>query len=135
MPDPVSVRLPSGQVIQVAVNESEHLRPSGPRDVGLGDAAIQIMQLPDFVGTVDGVLDMVKLAVSRSRPDTVSVEFGIEISVKAGKLVSVVADAGGKCQLKLTATWGKAAAAPAGPAAADDADQETPDQETDGRPG
>lgn len=107
MPDPVSVRLPSGQVIEVAVNDAVDLRPSGPRDVGLGDAVVQIMQLPDFVETVDGVLTMVRSAVSKARPDSVSVEFGVEISVKAGKLVSVLADAGGKCQLKLTATWGK----------------------------
>ncbi len=107
MPDPVSVQLPSGQVIQVAVHDSDLLKPSGPRDVGLGDAAVQIMQLPDFVETVDGVLDMVRTAVSRARPDTVAVEFGVEINVKTGKLVSVLTEAGGKCHLKLTATWGK----------------------------
>ncbi len=44
-------------------------------------------------------------SVRTAAPDEVTLEFGIEIAVKSGQLVSVVTEAGGKATLKVTVAW------------------------------
>lgn len=107
MADFVPVLLPSGEQVWVRADE-----PSRPRDVHLGEAALQAVQAPGFIETVSGVVSSVRMAVDRHRPDTVSVEFGIEINAKTGRVLNVLAEAGGKAHVKVTAMWGRSAPGP-----------------------
>lgn len=44
-------------------------------------------------------------ALDEHRPDSVEVEFGIEISARTGTILSVLADAGGAAHVRVTASW------------------------------
>jgi hypothetical protein len=106
------VMLPSGEVIWVRLQESEPVvageRATGAEDAGLGDritAAAEVVRLPGFAETVRGVVASVRQAVDEHRPDSLTVEFGIEITVGTGAVLSVLAQGGGKAQVKVTATW------------------------------
>jgi Trypsin-co-occurring domain 1 len=72
-------------------------------DVGaLDSAAARVLRLRDLI---TGVAASVRDAAERAAPDEVSVEFGVEFAVKAGAVVSVLADAEASSGLKVTLTW------------------------------
>ncbi|GAA1522416.1 hypothetical protein GCM10009730_33030 [Streptomyces albidochromogenes] len=99
MSDAVQAVMPNGTSIWVRVNDDDE----GPRDTGFGDSVSR--QLGDLPTTLETVTQSVRSGLRRAAPDEVTLEFGIEIAVKSGKLVSVVTEAGGKATLKVTATW------------------------------
>ena len=92
------VELPDGNQIWVRVISE------GPTDVGDREA-FPSFDSDQFMRTVSGVAHTVRSAVASAKPDTVTVEFGIEISAKAGKLISVLADIGGSTSLKISLGW------------------------------
>ena len=49
--------------------------------------------------------------IDEHRPDSLTVEFGIEITARTGALLSVLAEAGGTAQVKVTASWDRRDAA------------------------
>ena len=106
------VVLPTGQAVLVrpaAAAGGEGDGRGGPTDVGLAAAAAQpaqLAQVPGFVETVQAVAESVRLALQQHRPDTVEVQFGVELSAKTGPVLSILGEAGGTAHLKITASWG-----------------------------
>jgi hypothetical protein len=113
----VQVMLPSGDLIWVHVEAEQAATSdgdSGPVDVGLGHRIAPIAEtlgLPGFTQTVRGVVTSVRQALDEHRPDSLTVEFGIQIAVKAGAVLSVLAEAGGSVHVTVTATWDRRDAA------------------------
>ncbi|MGW1885155.1 CU044_2847 family protein [Streptomyces sp. NPDC001970] len=56
-------------------------------------------------GVVTGVARSLAEPLRAVRPDEVSVEFGIELTAKAGKVVGLLADGEAKGAIKVTLTW------------------------------
>ena len=98
MSEVIPVTLPSGQTILARV------QVEGPVDVG-ARAALRRLSIADLRETVEGVTQSVAQALRRVQPDEVSVEFGVELAVKTGKLISVLAEGSSKTSIKLTLTW------------------------------
>lgn len=111
------VMLPSGDLIWVHVQAEQAATSdgdSGPADVGLGQRIAPIAEalgLPGFTQTVRGVVSSVRQALDEHRPDSLTVKFGIQIVVKAGAVLSVLAEAGGNVHLTVTASWDRRDAA------------------------
>lgn len=108
----VRVMLPSGDPIWVRVQGAAPAATgegaAGAADVGLGQRitpATEVLCLPGFAETVRGVVASVRQAIDEHRPDSLTVEFGIEITARTGALLSVLAEAGGTAQVKVTASW------------------------------
>ena len=108
----MQVILPSGDLIWVRVQAAQPTassgRPAGPADVGLSERiapTVEALHLPGFADTVRGVVTSVRQALDEHRPDSLQVEFAIEITARAGVLLSVLAEAGGTAQLRVTASW------------------------------
>jgi Trypsin-co-occurring domain 1 len=98
------VMLPSGELIWVRTRMAEPVTADesiiGPADVRLSPA-----RLLGFSETVRGVVTSVEQSFAEHRPDSVVIEFGIEIVIKTGGLISALADVGGTAQVKVTASW------------------------------
>jgi len=110
--DIAQVMLPSGDLVWVrldvpGVDSADHEGPSGAQDVGLRDGAGVTFEgeLPGFADTVRGVVASVRQALEEHRPDSLEVEFGIEISAQTGRLLSVLAEARGAAHVRVTASW------------------------------
>jgi len=109
--------LPSGDLIWVHVQAEQAATSdgdSGPVDVGLGrrNAPIsETLALPGFTETVRGVVTSVRQALDEHRPDSLTVEFGIQIVVKTGAVLSVLAEASGNVHVTVTASWNRRDAA------------------------
>lgn len=94
----VQVQLPNGEVIwaDVAVD--------GPTNVS-AISSLHKLDADEFRAVVHGVADSVRQALNGLRPDEVSVEFGVELALKTGKLTSVLAEASGKASVKVALAW------------------------------
>jgi Trypsin-co-occurring domain 1 len=106
------VILPSGDVIWVRLRGAAPVaaseRATGAADVGLGEritSAAEALCLPGFAETVRGIVTSVRQAIDEHRPDSLTVEFGIEITARTGAVLSVLAEGGGAAQVKVTASW------------------------------
>lgn len=95
--EPIRIQLPSGEEIWARVDGAD-----GPRDVGLREKA---QAVADFNETIGAVAGNVRQALSHLRLDEISVAFGVELVAKTGKLITVLAEAGGSANLTLTVTW------------------------------
>jgi hypothetical protein len=84
----VKVQLPTGQQIWARVTD-------GPTDVGAVDT-LRSLSAEDLREAIEGVAQSVAEAAESVLPDQVSLEFGLELSLKTGKLTSVLAEAAGK---------------------------------------
>lgn len=123
------MRLPSGDTIWVRLREAGPVAASeqttGAADAGLGErisSAAEALYLPGFAETIRGIVTSVRQAIDEHRPDSLTVEFGIEITARTGAVLSVLAEGGGTAQVKVTASWDRrdasgrrAAGAEAGP--------------------
>ena len=103
------IRLPGGDTVlaRVSVLDPGEV-PGGAdefsyEDVGaLDHMAARIDQLNELVrGVGSAVLD----AARAVRPDEVSATFGVELAVKPGKAIALLADGEAKAALSITLTW------------------------------
>ncbi|MCQ4080331.1 hypothetical protein NGB36_06905 [Streptomyces sp. RB6PN25] len=75
----------------------------GYEDVGALDKVVaRVQHLRELV---TGVAASVRDAAAQAAPDEVSVEFGVELAVKSGAVISVLADSEAKAALTVTLTW------------------------------
>jgi hypothetical protein len=94
---PVQVELPTGEVIWARVTVD------GPQNVTSG--GLQRLDVSDLGQTVRGISASLRQAVSTLTPDEVQVEFGLELALKSGKIISMLAEAGTTASVKVTLAW------------------------------
>jgi Trypsin-co-occurring domain 1 len=61
--------------------------------------------LSAVIGTLEGMSMAVKSALSKAAPDKASVEFGLELAVRAGALTAMLVGAEGNASLRVTLEW------------------------------
>ncbi|MFD1657849.1 CU044_2847 family protein [Streptomyces caeni] len=101
------IEMPDGTPVWARISGAEELAvPSGElsyTDTGFADRVeARVESLHSVVTSVARSLAGPLRAV---RPDEVSVEFGIELTAKAGKVVGLLADGGAKAGITVTLTW------------------------------
>jgi len=94
---PVQVQLPTGEIIwaKVAVD--------GPQNVAA--TGLHQLDMDELGRTVQGLSASIHQAVASVLPDEVQVEFGLELTLKSGKLISVLAEAGATASVKVILGW------------------------------
>ncbi|MFE3324754.1 CU044_2847 family protein [Streptomyces sp. NPDC059176] len=101
--------LPDGTPIWARISGAEELeRPVAPSGLSYSDIgfAEQVQaRVESLQGVVTGVARSLAAPLRAVRPDEVSVEFGIELTAKAGKVVGLLADGEAKGAIKVTLTW------------------------------
>ncbi|MFF9346004.1 CU044_2847 family protein [Streptomyces sp. NPDC014734] len=104
------IEMPDGTPVWARISGAEELAaPSlGPAftDIGYGDFADQVQaRVESLRGVVTSVARSLAEPLRAVRPDEVSVEFGIELTAKAGKVVGLLADGEAKGGITVTLTW------------------------------
>jgi hypothetical protein len=99
----VPVQLPDGQQIWARVTGS-----GGPQDVGFASRT-KALVAQEFKRTVQAVVDNLHGALDQYNADEVSIDFGIELSVQSGQVLSVLSEAGATASVTVHLTWKKPA--------------------------
>jgi hypothetical protein len=94
---PVQVQLPTGEVIWAKVSVD------GPQNVA--SAGLHSLDVEELGRTVRGLSASLYHAVGGLLPDEVQVEFGLELALKSGKVISMLAEAGATASVKVTLGW------------------------------
>ncbi|WP_406497331.1 hypothetical protein OG936_24000 [Streptomyces sp. NBC_00846] len=104
------IEMPDGTPVWARISGAEELaKPArGPAftDIGYRDFAEQVQaRVESLQAVVTSVARSLAEPLRAVRPDEVSVEFGIELTAKAGKVVGLLADGEAKGGIKVTLTW------------------------------
>ncbi|MGW1127770.1 CU044_2847 family protein [Streptomyces sp. NPDC002526] len=106
------IELPDGTPVWARISGAEELTGPGTgggptyTDTGFGDFADQVQaRVESLHSVVTGVARSLAVPLRAVRPDEVSVEFGIELTAKAGKIVGLLADGEAKGAITVTLTW------------------------------
>jgi len=97
----VEVALPNGATGLMTVRQ---LDGGGADKVGWQDRF-------DFAGvgeTLEGVADALKASMAKARPSKVTVELGVELAVKSGKLTALIVEGDAKATFTVTLEWSSA---------------------------
>ncbi|MEU8516674.1 CU044_2847 family protein [Kitasatospora sp. NPDC048722] len=105
-PETIEVHLGDGTTVYAAVRDARTGRDSG--DAGAVSAAAR-HTFDQVRETVQAVGQWAKdTAVKCGDPSSFEVEFGVTLSVQAGRLIGVLAEAGGEASLNVRLTWDRA---------------------------
>ncbi|MGW4568588.1 CU044_2847 family protein [Streptomyces sp. NPDC004561] len=103
------VRLDDGTVVWARIGAADEDALDGAYwDTGLGDRVIDMAG--GLAGTVGGVVRSLRAGLQTPAPVEVAVSFGIELTAQSGKIVSAIAEGGGKSSLTVSLTWTEPAA-------------------------
>ncbi len=103
----VEVTLPGGQTMLARVHATDPV-PTGPRDVGLGEQ----LSFGGVTDTLRQIGEAVVAAIGQVRPERASVEFGLDLGVKSGKLTGLLVEGDATATLKVTLEWQRTTPAP-----------------------
>lgn len=89
------IMLANGTYIFIRVADGGGEFRAGPLDFNFSE----------IVSCITGIAEEVKTAMDKVKPQKAKVEFGIEATVKSGKLVAALSDINGKGHIKVTLEW------------------------------
>lgn len=90
------VALPNGGTIAV-----QALGTLGAQDVSSGGS----FDFEQVSSALTGLAEVAKQAIERATPDSATVEFGMNLTVEAGKLTALLMSGSGSASLKVTLNW------------------------------
>ncbi|MGK5631810.1 CU044_2847 family protein, partial [Streptomyces sp. URMC 123] len=102
----IRVELPDGTPVWARISGAEEV--AGPRRGGYTDTRFAdrvTARVEGLQPLVAGVARSLASALRAARPDEVSVQFGIELAGRAGKVVGLLADGEAKGAISVTLTW------------------------------
>jgi hypothetical protein len=111
------IALPDGTPVWARISGAAELsgRPDGLAYSDTGFAERVEASVESLHSLVTGVARSLAEPLRAVRPDEVSVQFGIELTAKAGKVVGLLADGEAKAGLTVTLTWNSGPAVPYAP--------------------
>jgi hypothetical protein len=103
----LQVQLPTGETIRAQVRTGDVYNVTA-------DDAFKRLDIDELRQTVGGVAGTLRQALDDLVPDRLEVEFGLELAVKTGKLVSVLAEAGATASIRVSLSWDGKSGTPTG---------------------
>lgn len=97
--DTCAVTLPNGAVAHFEVSAAAGAE-------GCGDVAFGPLSFDGVVAAIEGVAGALGATMKKLGPKSATVELGVELSAKEGKLLAVFVQGEGKANLKITLEWG-----------------------------
>ena len=94
-----AVTLPNGAVAHFEVS-------TAAGSDGYGDVAFGKLNFDGVLEAVEGVAGALGATMKKLGPRSASVELGVELSAKEGKLLAVFVQGEGKANLKIKLDWG-----------------------------
>ncbi|MGI8984503.1 MAG: CU044_2847 family protein [Acidimicrobiales bacterium] len=100
----VEVDLGNGTTALVQAVEIRDDEALGAEKVGWRDG----FDFAEVTGTLAGIAGALRAAVDAAKPDAMTVELGLALAVKSGKLTGMLVEGSGTASLKITLEWQRA---------------------------
>ncbi|MFD5820464.1 CU044_2847 family protein [Streptomyces sp. NPDC127038] len=101
------IEMPDGTPVWARISGADELEDPGGElsltDVGFAERVEA--QVESLQSLITGVARSLAAPLRAVKPDEVGVEFGIELTAKAGKVVGLLADGEAKAAITVTLTW------------------------------
>lgn len=97
----VEVDLGNGTTALVRATEIPDDEVDGAEKVGWRDG----LDFTEVTDTLAGIAEALRAAVDAAKPHKMTVELGLELAVKSGKLIGMLVEGSGKASLKVTLEW------------------------------
>lgn len=101
----VEALLPDGTAVSIIAVATDD------RDAAQDISARGIPSLDDVRSAITGMAGLARDAVQAVRPDSASVEFGVDVKVESGKLSGLIVSGAANATLKVTLNWESGSAA------------------------
>lgn len=98
----VEVRLPNNTIALVRAVELDESAAPAAEKVGWKD----LFDFEQVSGMLEGVADAIRSGLQKVKPTRTSVEVGIELAVKNGKLTGILVEGEANASLRVTLEWG-----------------------------
>lgn len=76
------------------------------KDLG-GEQDVSTLSFQGVTDAIEGIASAIATTIEKVKPDKATVELGLDITIKSGKLTALIVENSGKANLKLTLQWGK----------------------------
>jgi hypothetical protein len=96
----VEVDLPNGARALVRATDLERAGTGATKT-----SALRAFDFDDVAATLEGVSLALREALAKAAPDKVSIELGLELAVRSGKLTGLLVEGGGTASLAVTLEW------------------------------
>lgn len=93
------------RIIPVKVNNGITVMVEA-KDFG-GEQDVSTLSFQQVTDTIEAVTEAIATSIEKVKPDIATVEIGFDITVKSGKLTTLIVEGSSKANLKLTLQWGK----------------------------
>ncbi len=74
---------------------------------GEQDVSTKLLSFKDATDAIEAITGAIAATINKVKPDKATVELGLDIGVKSGKLTTLLVEGSGKGNLKITLQWGK----------------------------
>ena len=92
------------RIIPVKVNDDITVMVEA-KDFG-GEQDVATLSFQQVTDTIEAVTQAIATSINNVKPDKATVEIGFDITVKSGKLTTLIVEGSSKANLKLTLQWG-----------------------------
>lgn len=93
------------KVIPVKVDEKLTVMVEARLLGGEQEVSSRVLSFQSVTDAIEGIAGKIANTVAKIQPDKVTIEFGLEISVKSGELVTLLVNGEQKGNLKITMEW------------------------------
>jgi len=97
----VEVDLGNGTTALVRAVDVDDDEGEGSEKVGWADR----FDFSEVTATLGGIAEALRSAVEQAKPERMTVELGLELAVKSGKLTGMLVEGSGTASLKVTLEW------------------------------
>jgi hypothetical protein len=94
------------RVIPVQVKENVTVLIEARAISGEQEVSTTLFDFQGVADTIEAITESLAATIQKVQPKKATVEFGVEVAVKSGKLTALIVEGEGKGNLKITLEWG-----------------------------
>ena len=95
----------SNEIIPVKLSDGTVIQIEATHQGGEEDVAFDIKPFSDVAKGIEGLVENITGILKKLKPDTASVEFGVDVGIESGKLTALMVKGSGKANMKIVMQW------------------------------
>lgn len=95
------------QIVPVQINENITVMVEAKELGGEQDVSNQLLNFEGVTDAIEALTGAIATTINKVKPDKATVELGLDIAVKSGKLTALLVEDTGKGNIKIILQWGQ----------------------------